>query len=275
MIEISRTITFGQFINNHSPLTRMDPRGKLLCLILLIIVTSLIKSFAAFAALLLFCILIQVLSRISTRYVLRGFRPFLGFLAFIFVLQVLFYTGQQQTIYWHWGMLSISLEGLHTSILVILRVLFLYYLFSMLLFTTSLVDLTDGMEALLSPLQRIGIPTNTLVMVFIIALKFVPIFTGEIERLIKAQAARGVRFDQGNFLQRARKIAPLLVPLFLSGFKRAEALSTAMEARCYGFHRGWRRSRRRQLTWARFDLLTSLITLLSCTLIFLASQTLP
>ncbi|GHO54676.1 energy-coupling factor transporter transmembrane component T family protein [Ktedonobacter robiniae] len=275
MIEISRTITFGQFINNHSPLTRMDPRGKLLCLILLIIVTSLIKSFIAFAGLLLFCILIQILSRISTRYVLRGFRPFLGFLAFIFVLQVLFYTGQQETMYWHWGMLSISLEGLHTSVLVILRVLFLYYLFSMLLFTTSLVDLTDGMEALLSPLQRIGIPTNTLVMVFIIALKFVPIFTGEIERLIKAQAARGVRFDQGNFLQRARKIAPLLVPLFLSGFKRAEALSTAMEARCYGFHRGWRRSRRRQLTWARFDLLTSLITLLSCALIFLASQTLP
>lgn len=274
MIEISRTITFGQFINNHSQLTRMDPRGKLLCLILLIIVTSLIKSFAAFAGLLLFCILIQILSRISARYVLRSFRPFLGFLAFIFVLQVLFYTGQQQIIYWHWGMLSISLEGLHTSILVILRVLFLYYLFSMLLFTTSLVDLTDGMEALLSPLQHIGIPTNTLVMVFIIALKFVPIFTGEIERLIKAQAARGVRFDQGNFLQRARKIAPLLIPLFLSGFKRAEALSTAMEARCYGFHRGWRRSRRRQLTWARFDLLTSLITLLSCTLIFLASQTL-
>lgn len=277
MIEIARNITFGQYINNNSSLTRMDPRSKLLCVILLVVVTSLVKSFVAFAGLLLFCMLVQRVSRISTRYVLRSFRPFLGFLAFIFVLQVLFYApnGEPQTYLWHWGILSISLEGLRNSVLITIRVLFLYYLISMFLFSTSLVDLTDGMEALLSPLQKIGIPTNAFVMVFVIALKFVPIFTDEIERLIKAQAARGVRFDQGNFLQRARKVAPLLVPLFLSGFKRAEALSTAMEARCYGFHRGWRRSKRRQLTFTRADLLVLSITVLACLLIFALSVVLP
>src|SRR5260221_6225267 len=102
----------------------------------------------------------------------------------------------------------------------------------MLMFTTSLIDLTDGSEVLLSPLQRIGVPVNAFVMVLVIAFKFVPIFVGEIERLIKAQSARGVRFDQGNFIQRTLKLAPLLIPLFVSGFKRAESLSIAMEARC-------------------------------------------
>ncbi|GHO45237.1 energy-coupling factor transporter transmembrane component T family protein [Ktedonospora formicarum] len=276
MIELSRNITFGQYINNDSALTRMDPRSKLFCVILLIVVTSLVKSFIAFAGLLLLCVLIQGISRISTRYVLRSFRPFLGFLAFIFVLQVLFYAPTGQVTYlWHWGVLSISIEGLLNSVLLMIRVLFLYYLVSLFLFSTSLVDLTDGMEALLSPLQKIGIPTNAFVMVFVIALKFVPIFTDEIQRLIKAQAARGVRFDQGNLLQRARKVAPLLIPLFLSGFQRAEILSTAMEARCYGFHRGWRRSKRRQLTFTRSDLLALSTTTIACLLIFMLSIYLP
>jgi hypothetical protein len=114
-----------------------------------------------------------------------------------------------------------------------IRVFFLYYIASMLMFATSLVDLTDGSEALLSPLERIGLPINHVVMVFVIAFKFVPIFIAEIERLIKAQTARGVRFDKGNFIKRAMRVGSLLVPLFLSGFRRAEALTIAMEARCY------------------------------------------
>jgi energy-coupling factor transport system permease protein len=136
----------------------------------------------------------------------------------------------------------------------------------MLLFTTSLVDLTDGAEALLSPLQKIGIPVNAFIMVLVIAFKFVPIFVAEIERLVKAQTARGVRFDQGNFIQRTVKLAPLLIPLFVSGFKRAETLSIAMEARCFGHHRGWRRSKRRALTFTRFDALVLVFTVAICIL---------
>lgn len=145
-----------------------------------------------------------------------------------------------------------------------LRVFFLFYLTSMLSFTMSLIDMTDGAEALLSPLQRIGIPVNAFIMALVIAFKFVPIFVTEIERLMKAQAARGVRFDQGNFIQRTLKLAPLLIPLFVSGFKRAEVLSTAMEARCYGGRPGWRRSKRREHHFERFDALVLAVTLATC-----------
>ncbi len=265
MIELSRNITFGQYINNGSSLARMDPRTKLFCAIILIALSSLLNSFVAFAFLLLFCVVLQWASRISTSYVLGSFKPFVGFLIFIYIIEVLFYysPNQHQTIYWHWAFLAVSKEGLITSAMTIVRVLFLYYFVSMLMFTTSLVDLTDGLEALLSPLQKLRIPVNAFIMVLVIALKFVPIFVAEVERLIKAQSARGVRFDQGNVFQRTRKMAPLLIPLFVSGFKRAEVLSTAMEARCYGGRPGWRRSKRRALHFVRYDALVLAVTLVA------------
>lgn len=274
MIELSRNVTFGQYINNGSALTRMDPRTKLFCAILLIGITSYANKFLAFAICLLFCLALQKISRISTAYVLRSFKPFLGLLAFIYVFQVLFYSppsDQHQTIYWHWWLLSISKEGIINSALIMVRVLFLYYIVSMLMFATSMADLTDGLEALLIPLQRLRIPVNAFIMVLVIAFKFVPIFVQEVERLMKAQAARGVRFDQGNIIQRILKLAPLFIPLFVSGFKRAQMLSIAMEARCYGAHSGWRRSKRRQLSFTRFDAITLTITILTCVAMVAAS----
>jgi energy-coupling factor transport system permease protein len=266
MIELSRDITFGQYINNGSQLVRMDPRTKLVCAILLIALVSIVSNFSSLALCLLVCIIIQWTSHISTSYALRGFKPFLGFLAFFYVIQVLFYyaPGQHLTIYWQWWFLSISKEAILTSTVLMIRVFFLYYLASMLLFTTSLVDLTDGLDALLSPLQKIGIPVSAFTMVLVVALKFVPIFVTEIERLVKAQTARGVRFDQGNLFERVRKLAPLMIPLFISGFQRAKLLSTAMEARCFGGRPGWRRSKRRALTFTRFDALALAFTLVAC-----------
>ncbi len=266
MIELSRDITFGQYINNGSVLTRLDPRTKLLSATLLIVLVSFVHQFLALALCLLFCIIIQQASRLSLLYVLRGYRPFLGFLAFITIFQILFYyapPGQHQTIYWQWWILSISQEGILNSVLIIIRIFFLYYIVTMLMFTTSLVDLTDGAESLLSPLQKFGLPVNAFIMVLVVALKFVPIFITEIERLIKAQTARGVRFDQGNVIQRTMKLAPLLIPLFISAFKRAEVLSTAMEARCFGNRPGWRRSKRRVLRFARNDFLALVLTLIT------------
>ncbi len=265
MIELSRDITFGQYINNGSALNRMDPRTKLFCAVAMIALVSYISTFSAFALCLLFCCALQGISHISLAYVLRGFKPFLGFLFIIFIFEILFYPLPQHTKpLWQWWILSVTWTGILTSIIVMMRVFVLFYLTTMLSFTMSLVDMTDGAEALLSPLQRIGIPVNAFVMVLIIAFKFVPIFVTEIERLMKAQAARGVRFDQGNFIQRTLKLAPLLIPLFVSGFKRAEVLSTAMEARCYGGRPGWRRSKRREHHFERFDALVLTITLITC-----------
>ena len=262
MIELSRYITFGQYINNKSVLARLDPRVKLVGIVLLIILISWLNSFIAFAFCLLFCTLLHRASRISLSYLLGSFRPFLPFLAFAFIVEVLFYTAPKNTVQlWQWWIFAISWNGIITSTLTIIRVLFLYYLISLLTFTTSLTELTNGMEVLTSPLERIGIPVNDFVMILVIAFKFVPIFIAELERLMKAQVARGMRFDQGNLFQRVQKLATLLVPLFVSGFKRVKLLSTAMEARCYGGRPGWRRSKRKTLYFKRPDVLALLFLL--------------
>src|SRR6266699_548562 len=200
-------------------------------------------------------------------YFLRGFRLIVIFLGFFFLLQVFFYYSptQHTSLIWQWGIFAVSWEGILRSSVTIIRILLLFYLASMLMFTTSLVDLTDGSEALLSPLQRLGVPVNGLVMVFVIAFKFVPILVTEIERLIKAQAARGASFTQGNVAQRVTRFSSLLIPLFVSAFRRAEALTIAMEARCYaGGVRGWRRSKRRELYFKRFDVLALALTIIFC-----------
>ncbi len=267
MIELSRDIIFGQFINNRSALTRLDPRAKLLAAVLLIALVSYVTTFIAFALCLLYCILLQWASRISLSYVMRGFRALVIFLIVIYVVEVLFYSSstQPKTLIWQWGVFNISWEGIIHTALITVRVLFLYYLANMLMFSTALVDLTDGSEALLSPLEKIGIPVNAFIMVLVIAFKFVPIFVTEVERLMKAQAARGVRFDQGNFIKRSMTLGPLLIPLFLNGFLRAETLATAMEARCYmGGRRGWRRSKRREIHFTQGDILALAFTIVFC-----------
>lgn len=268
MIELSRYITFGQYVNNGSVLARMDPRAKLICAILLIGLTSYLSTFQAFALCLLFCIVLHQLSHISLGYVLRSLRPFIIFLLIAFVFEVLFYIPPKSPQWlWHWWILGVTWPGIINSVLTIVRVLFLYYLATMLSFTTSMVDLTDGMEVLTAPLQRIGIPINALVMVLVIALKFIPIFVTEIERLMKAQAARGLNFDQGNLFQRVSKLSLLLIPLFVSGFKKVKVLNVAMEARCYGRHAGWHRTRLRALHFTRFDVLALTTTTLVCVIL--------
>jgi energy-coupling factor transport system permease protein len=256
MVEIARNITFGHYIDNGSRLTRLDPRAKIVGFVLLIAAFCYVSHFAALFIALLFCILLQILSRLSLSYILRGMRFIFVFLLFLFVLQILFYTSptQSSSLLWRWSFLSLSWEGIAHSAQIDLRIIFIYYLTSLLMFTTSLVDLADGAETLLAPLRRFGLPIHELVMIFVIALKFVPILITEVERMSIAQATRGVRFGRGNPLRRILATSRLLVPLFLSGLQRVETLSIAMEARCYraGF-RGWRRSKRRALHMSWMD----------------------
>jgi energy-coupling factor transport system permease protein len=269
MIELARTVTIGQYVGNRSAINRLDPRVKIVGAVLLIAAVSIVGSFTAFAICLVIALLILALSQLSVRFIASSLRPAVIFMLFIFPIEVLFYQfpqGTHPTIYWHWWALSISREGLLFSALISLRVLFLYYFVNMLTFTTSLVDLADGSESLLSPLQRLGLPINEVVMVMVVALKFVPIFVAELERLIKAQTARGVRLDTGNFISRAFKIGPLLVPLFLNGFKRAENLTVAMEAR--GYRGGKGRTKRRVLRLGWRDYLALPLLLLFCAAAF-------
>jgi energy-coupling factor transport system permease protein len=235
VLELQRNVIFGQFVDTGSFIHRMDPRVKLAAVFAMLVASFLIDSFLGFAAVLPLLVLIQVVSRIPLGYVLRGSWFFLGFLLFILSIQVLFYPGDvpESGYLWRWGVLSISTEGLRSAGILGLRVIFLYYVTTMLMLTTSLVDLTNGLELIFGPLQRLGVPVNELVLVFVIAIKFVPIFIEEVERLARAQTARGVPFDEGGAFARARRLGRLLVPIFIGGFHRADLLSIAMHTRCY------------------------------------------
>jgi energy-coupling factor transport system permease protein len=235
MLELQRNVIFGQFVETGSFIHRMDARVKIAATFVLIVASFLIDDFPGFAVVLLLLIVVGVVSKIPLGYVLRGSQIFLAFLAFILAFQILFYPGDvpQSSYLWRWGILSVSTEGLYTAGIIALRVILLYYVTTMLMLTTSLVDLTNGLELIFGPLQRLKVPVNELVLVFVIAIKFVPIFIEEMERLARAQTARGVPFDEGSALTRARRIGRLLVPIFISGFARADTLTIAMNTRSY------------------------------------------
>ena len=235
MLELQRNVIFGQFVDTGSFIHRMDARIKIVATLVFIVASFLIDSFLGFAVALPLLVVVGIISRIPLGFVLRGSQIFLAFLLFILAFQVLFYPGDvpESGYLWRWGILSVSTEGLYTAGILALRVILLYYVTTMLMLTTSLVDLTNGLELIFGPLQRLRVPVNELVLVFVIAIKFVPIFIEEMERLARAQTARGVPFDEGGAIKRARRIGRLLVPIFISGFARADTLTIAMNTRSY------------------------------------------
>ena len=245
MLELQRNVIFGQHVETGSPIHRIDPRIKIAATGVLIVASFLVDTFLGWAIFLPLVILVQVSSRIPAGYVLRGSGFFLAFLLFILVFQVFFYPGEESNYLWRWGFLSVSTESLRFAAILGIRVIFLYYATTMLMLVTSLVDLTNGLELIFAPLQRLRVPVNELVLVAVIAIKFVPIFIEEVERLARARTARGVPFDEGGALTRARRLGRLLVPIFVGGFARADTLTLAMNVRNY---RGGRyRTKLRQL----------------------------
>ncbi len=247
MLELQRNVIFGQFIDTGSFIHRLDPRIKIVSMWLFIIFSFLVEMPGLLLSLPLM-LAIHLIARIPFGYILEGSRIFLIFLVVIGVFQVLFYRGafEAENVYWEWWILSISLEGILFGLMISLRVVLLYYVVTMLMLTTSLVDLTDGLELMFLPLQRFRVPVNELTLVSVIAIKFVPIFIGELERLARAQTARGVPFEEGGPIARARRIGRLLIPIFLSGFQRADVLTMAMDTRSYRGGAGRTKLRRMQ-----------------------------
>jgi energy-coupling factor transport system permease protein len=241
VLELQRNVIFGQFVETGSVVHRMDARVKIAATFVLIVASFFVDDFIGFAVILPLLATLGIFSKIPLGYVLRGSRLFIAFLIFILAFQVLFYPQDvpESSYLWRWGILSISTEGLYAAGIIALRVVLLYYVTTMLMLTTSLVDLTNGLELIFGPLQRLRVPVNELVLVFVIAIKFVPIFIEEMERLARAQTARGVPFDEGGPITRARRIGRLLVPIFISGFASADTLTIAMNTRSYrgGRHR--------------------------------------
>ena len=250
-----KDITIGQFFPGDSAVHRLDPRVKIVLTIAFIVLLFVANTPASYALILLFLAAVIGISRISPKLVVRGLKPILFIIIFTAVLN-LFYTPGEYI--WQWGFLHISKEGIRTAILMVVRLMLLIVATSMLTYTTSPIQLTDGLERLLAPLKKLHVPVHELSMMM--SLRFIPTLIEETEKIISAQKARGADFDSGNLIQRAKAMIPILVPLFISAFRRADELATAMECRLYRGDVG--RTRMRQLKIARVDIAALLLTAL-------------
>ena len=244
-----KDITLGQFFPGNSAVHRLDPRVKIVLTVAFIVLLFLAQGPVSYALIIAFLAVVIGISRISPKMVLRGLKPILFIVIFTAVLN-LFYTPGTYIFQWHF--LHISVEGIKLAIFMVLRLMLLIIATSMLTYTTSPIQLTDGLERLLSPLKKLHAPVHELSMMMSIALRFIPTLIEETEKIISAQKARGAAFDSGNLIQRAKAMIPILVPLFISAFRRADELATAMECRLYRGDVG--RTRMRQLKIARVDI---------------------
>ena len=225
-------VAFGQYCEGDSLLHRLDPRAKLIIAILYIVVIFLAKNVFAFALLVLTTAAMIFISRIPKVIVLRGLKPILFIALFTAVFNIFFFKGE--TLLVDVWIIKIYLEGPINAGLVILRIVILLVSTSMLLtYTTTPIALTDGLEQLLSPLSKIGVPVHDFSMMMTIALRFIPTLIEETEKIMNAQKARGADFSSGNIIKRVRALVPIIIPLFVSAFRRASELATAMECRCY------------------------------------------
>ena len=229
---------------------RLDPRVKIVLTVAFIVLLFLAQGPVSYALIIAFLAVVIGISRISPKMVLRGLKPYPIHRQFFTAVLNLFYTPGTYIFQWHF--LHISMEGIKLAIFMVLRLMLLIIATSMLTYTTSPIQLTDGLERLLSPLKKLHAPVHELSMMMSIALRFIPTLIEETEKIISAQKARGADFDSGNLIQRAKAMIPILVPLFISAFRRADELATAMECRLYRGDVG--RTRMRQLKIARVDI---------------------
>jgi energy-coupling factor transport system permease protein len=225
-----RDITLGQYFPGESRIHRLDPRVKILGTFLYIITLFLVRDFWGFGIAIAFLALVILLSKVPMRFIMKGLKPVFIIIVFTITVNMFMTKG---TALWSFWIFEITKEGLYNAGFMGLRLVLLIIGSSLLTLTTKPISLTDGIERLLSPFRRIGVPAHELAMMMTIALRFIPTLLEETDKIMKAQMARGADFESGNLLQRSKSLIPLLVPLFVSAFRIAQDLAMAMEARCY------------------------------------------
>ena len=226
-----RDITIGQYYPAQSQVHRLDPRVKIVCTLAFLISLFLQNSILGYVVAFVFLAMVIRLSKVPVKFIVRGLKPIVILLLFT-VLMNLFLT-RSGNILFHYGILTITEGGLRTCVFMTVRLIFLVMGSSIMTFTTTPNSLTDGIEKLLHPLNRIHVPVHEIAMMMSIALRFIPTLIEETDKIMSAQKARGADFETGSLMQRAKALVPLLVPLFVSAFRRADELATAMECRCY------------------------------------------
>ena len=244
-----KDITLGQFFPGRSPIHRLDPRTKIVLLVIYIVMLFMASGWLSYGLVAIFLLTAVRLSTIPLKTIVRGLKPVVMILAFTGILN-LFFT-QDGTVLVHFWFITVTSQGVVRAIFMMSRILMLITGTFLLTYTTSPISLTDGLENLLKPLKKLRVPVHELSMMMCIALRFIPTLIEETDKIMCAQKARGADFESGNLLQRAKALVPILVPLFISAFRRADELATAMECRCYQGDVG--RTKMKMLRYSRLD----------------------
>ena len=245
-----KDITLGQFFPGHSAIHRMDPRTKLILTMVYIVALFVAQNWISYSLMLVFLLVCIKISSIPPKSIVRGMKPLVFILIFTAILNIFYTDGGVELV--RLGSLAITTEGLKRAFFMIWRILMLISGTFLLTYTTSPISLTDGLESLLSPLKKLHVPVHELAMMMSIALRFIPTLIEETDKIMNAQKARGADFETGSIIQRAKALVPILVPLFISAFRRADELATAMECRCYQGGEG--RTKLKLLRFKRGDL---------------------
>lgn len=251
-----KDITIGQYIAGDSFIHKMDPRGKIFAIFIFMAALFTAKDAMSYGIIFVFSVFIILLSKISIKHYLKGLKPLIIIIALTSTMHFFLTPGEE---IWSWGFLVLTKEGLLQGFFMGLRLALLIIITSVLTLTTTPISLTDGIEKLLNPFKKIGLPAHELAMMMTIALRFIPTLIEETEKIMNAQKARGADFESGNLVNRAKALIPILVPLFISSFRRADDLAVAMEARCYRGGEG--RTRLRELAYTPRDFIAIIVLL--------------
>ena len=266
-----RDITIGQYYPAKSILHRLDPRVKLVGTLFYLVSLFLFSSISGYLITTLFLIAVIRVSKVPFSYIVKGLRPII-MLLMITVLFNLFLTRNGEVLF-HTGIFTITEGGLRTAVYMAIRLIYLIIGSSLMTFTTTPNELTDGIEALLHPLNKIHVPVHEVAMIMSIALRFIPILLEETDKIMKAQIARGADLESGNIIQKAKSMIPILVPLFVSAFRRANDLAMAMEARCYRGGEG--RTKMKPLHYEKRDVMAYVVVIVYVIVVVAVGRCVP
>ena len=262
-------LLLGRYLQGNSFIHRLDPRTKFLATFVFIIIVFLANNWLTYFILAVFTLIALFASKIPMSFFWNGVKPLLWVILFTVLLQMVFTTGGE--VYIEWAFIKITSYGVINAIFIFLRFMFIIFISTLMTLTTPPLQIADAMESIMKPLGKIGVPVHEIALMLSIALRFVPTLMDEAQKIMNAQRARGVDFGEGNLFEQMKAIIPILIPLFVSSFNRAEDLATAMEAR--GYQGGTGRSKYRVLTYGKIDgIAATSLVVLTITLVLFRGQ---
>ena len=261
-----RDVAFGQYYPVSSPVHRLDPRLKIVFTLLYVVTMFFVASYTAYAVILIFLLALCGLSHVPPSAMFKSIKGIIILLILTSILNLFFYGGETSVV-WQWWIFKVSPEAIDSALKLMFRLILLIMGTTMLTFTTGATELTDGIESLLKPLTLIKVPVRDLAVIMSIALRFIPILIDETDKITMAQKSRGADFDSGNIFKRAKALLPVLIPLFVGAFRKADELADALDARCY--NASPKRTRMKKMTFAACDLVALVVFAALVTFIFL------